>query len=214
MNPTQIKRLAYCGFILAAVAAAGNASGQGAPFNPNFGATDAQGNVLPGAGAIYSQQGEIASSTTALYDNSLFPRGRSNKVGCRGGRGGVAGQPHVVSVFPAKGAVVRPGIVVVRVTYDRPMSCDASFGGISDLPNPCPGNWRDVTMSEDGRSFRTACAVAPNGRYRLVLRSFKSEGNVIAAPYEVSFSTSATALIGSIREALAEDASGAATAGG
>jgi hypothetical protein len=214
MRPTEITRLASCALAVAALAAAGSASGQGAAFNPGFGAHDAQGNVLPGANAVYPQAGEMASSTTGLYDNALFPQGRSNKVGCGGGRGGVAGQPHVVNVFPAKGAVVRPGIVVVRVTYDRPMSCDASFGGRSDLPNPCPGQWREVTMSQDGRSFRTVCEVAPNSRYRLVLRSFKSEGNVLAKPYDVSFSTSGATLIGSIREALAEDVGGPTTAGG
>ncbi len=218
MRPTQITRLASCALVLGALAAAGSASGQGAAFNPNFGAHDAQGNALPGANMIYAQGGEIASGgATGIYDNydiALFPRGRSNKIGCRGGRGGVAGQPHVVNVFPGKGAVVSPGIVVVRVTFDRPMSCDASFGGKSDLPNPCPGQWREVTMSQDGRSFRTVCEVAPNSRYRLVLRSFKSEDNVLAKPYDVSFSTSGATLIGSIREALAEDVGGAATAGG
>ncbi len=213
MRPTEITRLISCALALGALAAAGGASGQAA-FNPNYSATDAQGYPLPGATMLYPQAGEMASATIALHDNTLFAGGRSNKVGCRGGGGGVAGQPHVVNVFPAKGAVVRPGIVVVRVTYDRPMSCDASFGGGSDLPNPCPGNWREVTISQDGRSFRTVCEVAPNSRYRLLLRSFKSEDNVLAAPYDVSFSTSGAALVGTIREALAEDVGAAATAGG
>jgi hypothetical protein len=213
MRATEIARLVSCVLVLGGSSVAGGAFGQAA-FNANFGATDAQGNLMPGASSLYPQQGLPASGTIALHDNTLFSNGRSNKVGCRGGQGGAPGQPHVVNVFPAKGAVVRPGIVVVRVTYDRPMSCDASFVGRSDLPNPCPGQWREVTISQDGRSFRTVCDVAPNSRYRLVLHSFKSADNVMATPYDVSFSTSGTARIGTIMEALAEDVGAASTAGG
>src|SRR5258706_10088053 len=31
-------------------------------------------------------------------------------------------RPKVVSSYPAKGAVVRPGLLVVRVTFDQPMT--------------------------------------------------------------------------------------------
>jgi hypothetical protein len=120
----------------------------------------------------------------------------------------------VVSAFPAKGAVVRPGLVVVRVTFDRPMSCDASFGGSSDLPNPCPGRWREVTISADRRSFRTVCEVKADMRYRLPVRSFRSVHDALATPYDLTFSTSGTAPVATIREALAEDVGGEAVAGG
>ena len=42
--------------------------------------------------------------------------------------------PKVVSSFPAKGAVVRPGIVILRVTFDKPMACP----GLLDTHAPLP----------------------------------------------------------------------------
>jgi len=113
-------------------------------------------------------------------------------------------RPKVVQTFPAEGAMVRPGVIVVRVTFDQPMTCDASFYGRSDLPNPCPGRWRAVTLSKDRRSFRAVCEVRPDTRYRLVLRSFRNTHG-LAIPAEVAFSTSGAAPVTSIRQALAED---------
>ncbi len=71
-----------------------------------------------------------------------------------------------------------------------------------------------MAISQDGRSFRTVCKVASNTRYRLVLRSFKSEDNVMAEPYDASFSTSGAAKIASVKQALAEDTGGPQIAGG
>jgi hypothetical protein len=118
-----------------------------------------------------------------------------------------------MATFPADGSVVRPGVVVVRVTFDQPMSCDASFDGTSDLSNPCPGRWREVTISKDRHSFRTVCEVKADARYRLTLRSFRNSHG-LAIPAEVTFSTSGSAPIATIMEALAEDTGGAQTAGG
>jgi hypothetical protein len=169
----------------------------------------------------YLNQYETARDAPQLF---RFP-GLSNK-GCNAGNSNrgpgeyssqarpVSGRPQVIGVFPARGAVVKPGLVVVRVTFDRPMSCDASFGGSSALPNPCPGHWREVTISADRRSFRTACEVKANTRYRLLLRSFRSVHDALATPYDVTFSTSGSAPIGTIQQALAEDAGGEAVAGG
>ena len=92
------------------------------------------------------------------------------------------------------------------------MSCDASFDGTSDLPNPCPGRWREVTLSQDRRSFRTVCEVKAGMRYRLTLRSFRNPHG-LAIPADVTFSTSGSAPVGTILEALAED-SGAGMAAG
>jgi hypothetical protein len=183
-------------------------------------ANDAPGTVI-GGGDPFQMTYEAAMNAPQLF---RFP-GASNK-GCSAGNtnrgpgeqnskaGPVSGQPQVTSVFPAKGAVVRPGLVVVRVTFDRPMSCDASFGGSSDLPNPCPGRWREVTISADRRSFRTVCEVKADTRYRLPLRSFRSVHDALATAYDLTFSTSGTAPIATIREALAEDVGGPAIAGG
>jgi hypothetical protein len=139
--------------------------------------------------------------------------GRLGDAGCLARPAATTRRPRVVATFPAEGSVVRPGLVVVRVTFDQPMACDASFAGASDLPNPCPGRWREVTVSRDLRSFRTVCEVKANTRYRLVLRSFRN-GHGPAVPAEVTFSTSGAAPIATIQQALAEDPAGREIAGG
>lgn len=157
---------------------------------------------------------------SAMYAPQLFGfSSLSNKSGSLGDAGCLARsatsrrRPQVIATFPAQGAVVRPGVVVVRVTFDQPMACDASFEGLSDLPNPCPGRWREVTISRDQRSFRTVCEVKANTRYRLTLRSFHN-GHGMAVAAEVTFSTSGAAPIATIQQALAEDPAGPEIAGG
>ena len=208
MAHSTLARLASYLLALGAVAAANTAHGQ---LNPNWPPQMAGGSPAPSIG-LYSQPGVIASGGVGNAD--MPPSAGSNKGDCTAGRRAVKGAPKVVGVFPANGAVVRPGIVVVRVTFDRPMSCDASFAGNSNLPNPCPGAWREAFLSQDGRSFRTVCEVAADTRYRMVLHSFRSANNVMASPYTVTFSTSGSAPIGSVREALAQDTGAPATAGG
>ena len=125
----------------------------------------------------------------------------------------------IVSSFPAKGAVVRPGVLVLRVTFDRPMAC---AGALSDDPpfhNPCPGRIQHMLLSLDRLTVRTACVVEPNLSYGawiskdvpdpqakttrttdfISLTGSPSEG------YEFRFTTSAAAPITTVCEALAED---------
>ena len=39
----------------------------------------------------------------------------------------MGGRPKVVSAFPGKGDVIRPGLLVMRVTFDQPMACEGRF---------------------------------------------------------------------------------------
>jgi hypothetical protein len=177
------------------------ASGQPAQYNQMNNEPQINQNWNP-----YLSQNEAAQSAPQLF---TFP-GLSNKSTSVGGPGCMAGseknksRPKVVATFPADGAVVRPGLLVVRVTFDQPMACDASFDGASNLPNPCPGRWREVTMSQDRRSFRTVCEVKADMRYRLTLRSFRNSHG-LTIPAEVTFSTSGAAPVATILQALAED---------
>ncbi len=191
---------ATCALALIALAAPFAASGQGV--GPS---SWPQSQPIIGDG-FYPQGGQIASGGGQLFTFGTL----SNKgANCVAGSLKNHGRPAVVATFPAEGEVVRPGLVVVRVTFDQPMSCDASFEGQSDLPNPCPGRWREATLSQDRRSFRTVCEVAPGTRYRLMLHSFHNSHG-LAIPDAVTFSTSAAPPIATVREALAEDAGYAA----
>ena len=208
MPRIRIIRLATCVLALAALTAANAASGQPA----QNGQTPGQAN-----GGIADQYPQSGIPSEISLGNALwrFP-GLSNKalIGCVSAPPeGVKGRPRVVATFPARGAVVRPGLVVVRVTFDQPMSCDASFDGTSDLPNPCPGRWREATLSQDRRSFRTVCEVRSGARYRLTLRSFRNTHG-LAIPLDVIVSTSGAASVATVREALAEDIGAPVSAGG
>jgi hypothetical protein len=200
MLRNRIVPIAPWALALVALTAAGGALGQGYYLQDTHPAYPAPAVASDNGGGI------VPLFRTGPADCSGRPD--------RGERTAFSKRPRVVATFPADGAVVRPGVIVVRVTFDQPMACDASFYGLSDLPNPCPGRWaRDVTLSQDRRSFRTVCEVKADTRYRLTLRSFRNSHG-LAVPAEVTFSTSGAAPIATIREALAEDVGGPETAGG
>jgi hypothetical protein len=122
-----------------------------------------------------------------------------------------AERPRVVSTFPARGAVVRPGIVAVRVTFDQPMACSGLFTAASPLPNPCPGPPRDMLLSFDRRTVRTLCVVEPDAQYGFwvsqdpTANSFMGMAGLPSTGYRLSFTTSAEAPITTVCDALVED---------
>jgi len=122
-----------------------------------------------------------------------------------------ADRPKVVSSYPAKGAVVRPGLLVVRVTFNAPMACDGAFAGDPPLKDPCPGSPRDMLLSYDRKTVRTVCLVAPSAQYGLWLSQNPTEGSFIglsglpSLPYRLSFTTSAEPVVTTVCEALAAD---------
>jgi hypothetical protein len=119
--------------------------------------------------------------------------------------------PKIVSTYPAKGATVRPGLLVIRVTFDQPMTCGYSFVVEPSLPYPCyPSGERAMLLSDSRRTFRLLCAVRPNAKYGLLLNSkqfqhFVSLAGHPSEPYELSFSTSSEPMIRTVHEALAAD---------
>lgn len=122
-----------------------------------------------------------------------------------------AERPRVVSSFPARGAEVRPGLLVVRVTFDQPMACAGSFDAAPPLPNPCPGASRQMLLSYDRRTVRTVCAVEPGSQYGLSFgqdpnaETFLGLAGLPAAPSKIVFTTSSGPAIADACEALAED---------
>jgi hypothetical protein len=122
--------------------------------------------------------------------------------------------PRVVSTFPAKDAVVRPGILVVRVTFDQPMACAGMFKDDPPLSDPCPGFSHQLLLSYDRMTVRTACVVEAGRRYGALIgrgdgeddtRPFISLTGAKAHQYEFRFSTSAAAPVTTVCEALSED---------
>jgi hypothetical protein len=122
-----------------------------------------------------------------------------------------AERPRVVSSYPARGAVVRPGLLIVRVTFDQPMACDGLF--LRDPPrlNPCPGSPQQMLLSYDRRTVRIACVVQPSAEYGLALsqdpdaKSFIGLSGLPSMPYRFDFATSAGPLVATVCDALSED---------
>lgn len=125
-------------------------------------------------------------------------------------------RPKVVSVFPARGAVVRPGLLVVRITFDQPMACEGGLDVLPPLPNPCPGRERQMLLSLDRRTVRTMCIVEPEAQYGFSLgqdpnaKTFLGLGGLPTEVAKISFSTSSGPRVSGVCEALAQDSETAA----
>jgi hypothetical protein len=122
-----------------------------------------------------------------------------------------ADRPKVVSSFPGKGALVRPGLLVIRITFNAPMACAGVFSGIAPHSNPCPEKPLQMLLSYDRRTVRTVCFVQPNTQYGLGLSRdlagdpFMGLAGLPSLPFQWNFATSDDAAVANVCEALAED---------
>jgi hypothetical protein len=120
--------------------------------------------------------------------------------------------PTIVSTFPTEGQVVRPGLLVIRITFDRPMTCGGFLQGLAGLPNPCPPQTQTFIQSFDHKTIRTLCLTHPGQAYGVVVgdptEAFVSLDWQQALPLTLRFATSGEAAETSLQGALAEDAGG------
>lgn len=118
--------------------------------------------------------------------------------------------PKVVSTFPAEGATVRPGVLVLRVTFDVPMSCKGFFAARPPLASPCPDARQHWVLSFDRRTIRAICHVEPNTRYGVRMsdqpdsRFYSLQGKPLDI-YEFAFATSNGAEIQTVSDSLDQD---------
>jgi hypothetical protein len=109
--------------------------------------------------------------------------------------------PKVVSSWPAAGATIAWGVLVLRLTFDQPMAEDGfELGAGADGTGPkCLKTPRRLG---DEKSFVLLCTTAPNTRYALSLNGggaaakggggFANLGGTRAAPASLAFATSDT----------------------
>src|SRR3569833_1366360 len=62
-------------------------------------------------------------------------------------------RPKLVSTYPARGATIRPGVVILRLTFDKPMTCDGLLGVDGARANPCPAPLEEPLYSRDRHTF-------------------------------------------------------------
>ena len=118
--------------------------------------------------------------------------------------------PRVVDSYPAQGGVVAPGAVMVRVSFDAPMSCysEVTVEGGDDADDPCQptGTW----ALPDRRSWLMPCRLRPGAAYRMRFRKVDGAGFVglsgrTAEPFDLAFSTSDAAPTPSLEAAQKGD---------
>ena len=119
-------------------------------------------------------------------------------------------RPKIVSTFPANGAMVRPGVVVLRITFDQPMSCKGFFTGIPKLRNPCPLEHQHWVLSFDRKTIRTTCRAEGVAAYGVGVSdnpdaTFLSLAGRPLEPYEFRFTTSAAPDVLTAAESLDQD---------
>lgn len=125
--------------------------------------------------------------------------------------------PRVVGTYPPLGGKVRPGILIVRVTFDRPMTCAGFLARDMVLPDPCPDDRQDVRLSYDRRTIWTVCLPRPNQRFAIWLNPdrngppttqtnrFQSLAGRPLEPYRLVFETSDGPLVTTAADAMAQD---------
>ena len=101
-------------------------------------------------------------------------------------------QPKIYLSYPADGATIPSGLLVLKVIFDQPMTPDAwSYAKTTDAAFPnCLGRPR---MLADKRSFVLLCSVAPNQTYAVQINQgggFKNADGRSAAPLLLHFTTS------------------------
>ena len=109
-------------------------------------------------------------------------------------------------------------LLILRLTFDQPMSC-AGFVAVSPgRKNPCDNSEQRFLMSFDHKTVRIACVVEPGVRYVLYLNGkvetpdgafsppqFVSLDNQILDPSSLAFSASTATPVDTILAALTAD---------
>ncbi len=117
--------------------------------------------------------------------------------------------PHVVTTFPANGASVAPGVLVLRVTYSQSMF-DESWSYVTSADGEYPECAPTPRLLDDKKSFALICRTSGKHNYALWLNrgpyaNFMNKGRRIAVPYELKFSTSDADPVFTLKEAVAAD---------
>jgi hypothetical protein len=113
--------------------------------------------------------------------------------------------PTVKSTYPAAGASVPGGAVVLKLVFDQPMAPDAwAYGRAPDGDTPdCLSKPR---LLADHRTFVLLCSLAANHSYAVAINPvprFASAQGRSAQPYELKFSTTAE-MTRALHDALAQ----------
>ena len=117
--------------------------------------------------------------------------------------------PRVVSTYPAQGATVAPGVLVLRVSFDQAM-----FGQSWSYVTSPAGAYPDCAAAprrlDDRKSFALICRTTGKTAYALWFNrtpyaNFLNLGRRAATPFLLKFSTSDAEPVWTLQEAMKSD---------
>jgi hypothetical protein len=136
-------------------------------------------------------------------------------------------RPEVVSTYPRQDETVRQGLLILRVTFDQPMTCSGFFlfqrkdDPCSDVNRTFAQAKQQFLMSFEHKTIRVACFVRPGERYTFWMNPtlpsksddppgipgppFMSLRGRLLASHDVTFTTSSGAPVQTISDALSAD---------
>lgn len=117
--------------------------------------------------------------------------------------------PVVASTFPANGAIVAPGVLVLRVTYDQRM-LDGGWSYVLSAAGDYPECDKTARLLDDHKSFALICRTAPDKAYAVWFnhgpyQNFVNPGRKPGAPYHLRFKTSDADPIFTLEAAMKAD---------
>jgi hypothetical protein len=169
--------------------------------------------ILMAVAALLAQAAQpAASSDTAVVQAAVSELVVRLQPKCFPAKSAPTPAPKITSTFPTEGQVVRPGLLVIRISFDRPMTCGGFLQALAGLPNPCPPRTQTFIQSFDHKTIRTLCLTHPGQAYGVVVgdpsEAFVSLDGRQALPVTLRFSTSGETAQTSLQGALDEDAGG------
>jgi hypothetical protein len=114
--------------------------------------------------------------------------------------------PAITSTFPAAGAEITPGVLVLKLVFDQPMKADDwSFtkAGDAEMPDCLPA----PRLLGDLKTFVLLCSTLGGKTYGLTFnppgeRAFLSAGERRAPTADLRFSTTGAAPVRTVRDAM------------
>ena len=116
--------------------------------------------------------------------------------------------PKLIDTYPKDVGIVRPGIVVIRFTFDEEMRCAWGYHWYaSGNYNPCH---RMIILYPGRRVFKALCQAIPGDNITLDLNGdgqgrFRNSHGAPLAPVEVKFTVNKNTPIRTVHEALLAD---------
>ncbi len=113
--------------------------------------------------------------------------------------------PAVVSTYPAAGDAVKPGALILKITFDQRMSpSDWKFDRADDRYPSCLARPR---LLSDERTFVLLCTVGGAGKFAIQINGpgeggFRNQANQRATPLLLQFTTLDGASLSTIKEAM------------